>query len=77
MRSLLTVKEVARIFSVHQNTVRRWTNGGHLKAYRLCKRGDRRFFPEDVYEFRVQLRQNRGFAVKENVDYKVVRDLLE
>jgi len=77
MRSLLTVKEVANIFNVHENTVRRWTNDGHLKAYRICKRGDRRFFLEDVSEFGIQLRQKNGFISKVRIGYREARDLLE
>jgi hypothetical protein len=30
------------------NTVRRWSNQGVLKAYRIGSRGDRRFRQEDI-----------------------------
>jgi len=45
---MLTARETARFLNVHINTVRRWSNKGTLKAYRICSRGDRRFRREDV-----------------------------
>ncbi len=46
--NLLTVGQVAKILYIHPNTVRRWSNRGILTAYRISKRGDRRFKKEDV-----------------------------
>ncbi len=37
---MLTTGDVATILSVDVNTVRRWTNKGILKAYRIGPRGD-------------------------------------
>ncbi len=48
---MLTTSEVARILSVHINTVRRWSNQGILKSYRIGSRGDRRFKREDIDSF--------------------------
>jgi len=48
---MLTTSEVARILSVHINTVRRWSNQGILKSYRIGSRGDRRFKKEDINNF--------------------------
>lgn len=48
---MLTTSEVAHILNVHINTVRRWSNQGILKAYRLGPRGDRRFRLEDIVSF--------------------------
>ena len=48
---MLTSSEVARILSVHINTVRRWSNQGILKSYRIGSRGDRRFRKEDIDSF--------------------------
>ena len=48
---MLTVSDVARLLSVHINTVRRWSNQGILKAYRVGSRGDRRFRQEDIASF--------------------------
>jgi len=48
---MLTTSEVARILNLHINTIRRWSNQGILKAYRIGTRGDRRFKKEDIDEF--------------------------
>ena len=65
--NLLTVGQVARILHIHPNTVRRWSNKGVLKAYRISERGDRRFKKEDVaflfeswlLDYRIENRQRR------------------
>jgi len=36
---MLTTSEVARLLNVHINTVRRWSNQGILKTYRIGSRG--------------------------------------
>jgi len=48
---MLTTSDVARLLSVHINTVRRWSNQGILKTYRIGSRGDRRFNQKDVEQF--------------------------
>ena len=48
MDTMLTMREVVQLLNLHVNTVRRWTNWGVLKAYRVGPRGDRRFRKEDV-----------------------------
>ena len=48
IKQLLTTSEVARLLNVHMNTIRRWSNQGSLKTYRIGSRGDRRFEQEDV-----------------------------
>ena len=45
---MLTTSEVARLLNVHINTVRRWTNCGVLRTYRIGSRGDRRFELADI-----------------------------
>ncbi len=45
---MLTTGDMARLFSVHGSTVRRWSNQGIIKAYRIGPRGERRFRREDV-----------------------------
>ena len=52
---LLTISEIARLLHAHPNSVRRWTNEGLLKCYRVGKRGDRRFAASDVNEFLVTM----------------------
>ena len=48
---MLTTSDVARLLNVHINTVRRWSNQGTLKTYRIGTRGDRRFRREDIANF--------------------------
>ena len=48
---MLTTSDVARLINVHMNTVRRWSNQGVLKTYRIGSRGDRRFQEEDINDF--------------------------
>ena len=57
---MLTTSEVARLLNVHINTVRRWSNQGVLKAYRIGSRGDRRFRQEDVSTFLAEQHNNGG-----------------
>jgi excisionase family DNA binding protein len=57
---MLTTSEVARILNVHINTIRRWSNQGILKAYRIGSRGDRRFKREDIAEFFSSDGKNQG-----------------
>ncbi len=46
--TMLTTNQVSQLLNLHINTVRRWSNRGILKAYRIGPRGDRRFRQEDV-----------------------------
>lgn len=46
--AMLTTGEVARLFAVHESTVRRWAELGTLKGYRVGPRSDWRFRREDV-----------------------------
>jgi len=48
---LLTVREVAKLLHIHNNTVRRWSDQGIIKAYRISRRGDRRFNRDDIARF--------------------------
>jgi excisionase family DNA binding protein len=48
---MLTTSDVARLLNVHINTVRRWSNQGALKTFRIGARGDRRFRREDIASF--------------------------
>ena len=48
---LLTASDVARLLTLHVNTVRRWTDKGVINAYRIGSRGDRRYRQEDIISF--------------------------
>ncbi len=51
LEPMLTTSDVARLLNVHMNTVRRWSNQGIIKAFRIGSRGDRRFRQEDIDYF--------------------------
>jgi excisionase family DNA binding protein len=55
MSNMLTVREVARLLHVHPNTLRRWSNNGRIKTYRITPRGDRRFRREEIAHFLAEL----------------------
>ena len=60
MGNMLTVQEVARLLHIHPNTLRRWSNRGLIKAYRITPRGDRRFRREEIIDFLARLNANHG-----------------
>jgi excisionase family DNA binding protein len=60
MGNMLTVQEVARLLHIHPNTLRRWSNRGLIKAYRITPRGDRRFRREEILAFLAKLNANHG-----------------
>ncbi len=62
-QGMLTIAEVAVRLHVHPNTVRRWSNSGLLRAYRLGYRRDRRFKPEDIDAF---LKADGGNATEQD-----------
>ena len=55
MDDMLTVSEVARLLHVHANTLRRWSNKGRIRSYRINPRGDRRYRLRDIEGFLAQL----------------------
>ena len=48
---MMTTSAVARMLNIHINTVRRWSDQGILKGYRIGPRGDRRFQRGEVVAF--------------------------
>ena len=44
----LTTSEVCRKLNLHENTVRRWSNQGIIKSFRIGPRRDRRYLPDDI-----------------------------
>jgi len=57
---MLTVGDVALLLNVHVNTVRRWSNQGIIRAYRIGSRGDRRFRREDITRLLGEFKTNKG-----------------
>lgn len=47
-KPLLTVREACELLYVHGNTLRRWSDRGIVRAYRVGPRRDRRFKLEDI-----------------------------
>jgi len=58
--NMLTVREASRLLHVHTNTLKRWSNKGIIKAYRITPRGDRRFKQQDVTRFLAELNSHDG-----------------
>ena len=55
----LSASEVSYILNLHINTIRRWSDKGILKAYRVGPRGDRRFSQEDINKFVIAAEQQK------------------
>ena len=62
--NMLTVREVSQILHVHSNTLRRWSDLGLIKAYRIGPRGDRRFRQEDITLMLLQ--ESKGIPANSN-----------
>lgn len=62
IESMLTVEEASRLLNVHPNTLRRWSNKGIIKTYRIGSRADRRFLKNDIDRFLslVQMKEEAG-----------------
>jgi excisionase family DNA binding protein len=56
----LTITEAAEFLHVSETSLRRWTNRGKLRCFRVGERGERRFLVEDLLKFMVS-----GKAAKE------------
>lgn len=48
MPELLSIGQVAEIFSIHPDTLRNWEKDGILVPLRAGKRGDRKYRPQDI-----------------------------
>jgi len=57
---MLTTTEAARYLGVHPNTIRRWETQGLLPAYRLGRRGDRRFSRDEMDSFLARAANSNG-----------------
>ena len=74
LEQMLTVEEVARLLHIHVNTVRRWSNKGIIKSYRINYRGDRRYSRRDIMHFLNKLNANGGDERKASQQNRGARD---
>lgn len=51
LKMMLTLRQVADFLHVSMSTVRRWSDSGMLRSYRIGPRGDRRYQRDDVLRF--------------------------
>jgi excisionase family DNA binding protein len=51
LEEMLTVPQVAQMLSVHPNTLRRWSDRGWIRSFKVSTRGDRRYYKQDVNRF--------------------------
>jgi excisionase family DNA binding protein len=57
---MLRTGEACKILCIHSNTLRRWSEQGIIKAYRLGPRGDRRFRREDIAALLIEKTKDSG-----------------
>jgi excisionase family DNA binding protein len=57
-RPLLTTKEAVLLLNVHSNTIRRWSEQGILKSYRIGLGRRRRFKAEDIAPLLIKQTEN-------------------
>ncbi len=50
-KKLLTISEAAALLKVSKASLRRWTNNGQLRCYRVGGRSERRFYLDDLMDF--------------------------
>ena len=48
---LMTIKDVSKFLKVNETSIRRWTNMGRLKCYRVGNKKERRFDKKDVMRY--------------------------
>jgi excisionase family DNA binding protein len=66
LESMLTARQVADFLHVSVSTVRRWSDSGMLKFYRIGSRGDRRYSREDILPFLEQSSASPGTDAAKN-----------
>jgi len=57
---LLTTRQAAEILNVHENTIRRWSEKGIIKSYRIGPRADRRFTESELVALNDRIHQQSG-----------------
>ncbi len=68
LETMLTTRQVSDFLQVSICSVRRWSDSGILKFYRVGSRGDRRYWHEDVLRF---LEESSRFPFRNTADKKV------
>ncbi len=68
MGGMLTVREVSQLLHVHGNTLRRWSDQGIIKSFRIGPRGDRRFRAEDIAVLLLEGNKNALMQVDQQAD---------
>jgi len=69
MSPMLTMSEVSQLLNVHSNTLRRWSDLGIIRAYRISPRGDRRFKRDDIVRFMYELHASNGNVKKVKLEW--------
>ncbi|MFC1958493.1 helix-turn-helix domain-containing protein [Chloroflexota bacterium] len=64
MEPMLNITEASRLLHVHPNTLRRWSDRGIIKTYRIGVRADRRYWQDDIARFLAQIELNGGDTQK-------------
>jgi excisionase family DNA binding protein len=59
---ILTIEEAARFLKVSKISLRRWTNTGRLRCFRVGVRGERRFAKTELEAFLAQKGVHRGHS---------------
>jgi len=59
MDNMLTPREVAELLHIHPNTLKRWSDKGRIKVYRINPRGDRRYKRGDINHFLAEFNPSR------------------
>jgi len=63
----LTIREASDMLHIHINTLRRWSDKGIIRAYRLGPRRDRRFKRSDIMHLLTKLKENGGKPQKVDI----------
>lgn len=63
----LTISEAAKFLQVSEVSLRRWTNSGKLRCFRVGGRNERRFLVEDLVSFMMQEDIQVESQIEENV----------